>query len=211
MYSYAEEGGVGGARTTPPGDENPFPNGPSMTYFPVPFFLSSRGLRRAPCDDVPQRGALRQRTRRCLARRGERARLRDHRSTCDASPLPRSTTTRAIPAGRRCPPRGSSARGVASNRGALSTASRVYSMREANLPITAVDDAMHFLPALRSSGIEDELAQWTSDAHAAGYKVMAYNNPYVATDHREREGRPRLRRGRTVSSCASRTATSPRT
>ena len=43
LYSYAEEGGLGLGEDVEPNPENPLPNGPSMTYFPVPFFLSSKG------------------------------------------------------------------------------------------------------------------------------------------------------------------------
>ena len=43
LYNWAEEGGLGAGEATPAGPRNPYPNGPSMTYFPVPFLLSSRG------------------------------------------------------------------------------------------------------------------------------------------------------------------------
>ena len=43
LYSWAEEGALGKGENTPAGPTNPGPNGPSMTYFPVPFYLSSRG------------------------------------------------------------------------------------------------------------------------------------------------------------------------
>ena len=41
LYSWAEEGGLGGGEGKPRDEVTPYPNGPSMTYFPVPFFLSS--------------------------------------------------------------------------------------------------------------------------------------------------------------------------
>ncbi|MDB4997457.1 MAG: Alpha-xylosidase, partial [Myxococcaceae bacterium] len=43
MYSWAEEGALGAGEDAPRSDTNPYPNGPSMTYFPVPFFISSAG------------------------------------------------------------------------------------------------------------------------------------------------------------------------
>jgi len=43
MYSWAEEGALGGGEGVRRDDTNPYPNGPSMTYFPVPFFMSSAG------------------------------------------------------------------------------------------------------------------------------------------------------------------------
>ena len=43
VYSWAEEGGIGGGEGSTPGPTNPFPNGESMAYYPVPFFVSTAG------------------------------------------------------------------------------------------------------------------------------------------------------------------------
>jgi hypothetical protein len=43
LYSWAEEGGLGGGEDPLLAKGSPYPNGPSMTYFPVPFYLSSTG------------------------------------------------------------------------------------------------------------------------------------------------------------------------
>src|SRR5262249_38944448 len=43
MYSWPEEGGIGGPERQAPGPANPYPNGEAMSYYPVPFFLSTRG------------------------------------------------------------------------------------------------------------------------------------------------------------------------
>jgi alpha-glucosidase (family GH31 glycosyl hydrolase) len=43
MYNWAEEGGIGNGEGMPPGLANPFPNGEAMAYYPVPYFLSTRG------------------------------------------------------------------------------------------------------------------------------------------------------------------------
>jgi alpha-glucosidase (family GH31 glycosyl hydrolase) len=53
-------------------------------------------------------------------------------------------------------------------------------LREKKVPTTGLDDAVHFLPARSQDGREEELRQWVQTAHANGYKVMAYNNPYIA-------------------------------
>ena len=42
-YSWVEEGGLGLGEHANAGPANPFPNGPSMTYLPIPFLLSSKG------------------------------------------------------------------------------------------------------------------------------------------------------------------------
>ena len=43
LVSWAEEGGLGQGESAARGPQSPYPNGPSMTYFPVPFLLSSAG------------------------------------------------------------------------------------------------------------------------------------------------------------------------
>jgi len=43
VYSFSEEGGIGASEAEPPGTANPFPNGEAMSYYPVPFFISTRG------------------------------------------------------------------------------------------------------------------------------------------------------------------------
>src|SRR5574341_1149595 len=40
---WTEEGGIGLGPDAPPSPSNPFPNGPLGTWWPVPFFLSTRG------------------------------------------------------------------------------------------------------------------------------------------------------------------------
>jgi len=43
VYSWAEEGGVGLGENRPAGIHNPSPNGEAMTYYPVPFMISTKG------------------------------------------------------------------------------------------------------------------------------------------------------------------------
>ncbi len=43
MYSFAEEGGIGSGENQPAGPHNPYPNGEAMTYYPIPFFMSTNG------------------------------------------------------------------------------------------------------------------------------------------------------------------------
>jgi alpha-D-xyloside xylohydrolase len=43
VYSFTEEGGIGGPEDEQPSEGNPYPNGEPMTYFPVPFMVSTRG------------------------------------------------------------------------------------------------------------------------------------------------------------------------
>jgi alpha-glucosidase len=42
-YHWTEEGGIGLGPDAPLGPHNPLPNGPSTTYFPIPYYVSSEG------------------------------------------------------------------------------------------------------------------------------------------------------------------------
>lgn len=181
MYSWAEEGALGGGEGTPPSDTNPYPNGPSMTYFPVPFFMSSAGYAmhlattyrtethfgserpdawRVAVNDVNLETVI-------YVHDDPLASLDD---------FTRDTGRPMVPATwvfgpRRIVERGNMALGMPEQ-----TALRVK-----KIPTTAVDDNVHFLPARSQAGIEPELMEWTKGLHAQGFKVLAYNNPYVST------------------------------
>ncbi|WP_437999739.1 TIM-barrel domain-containing protein [Sorangium sp. So ce185] len=180
LYAWAEEGGLGQGEDAPAGPGNPYPNGPSMTYFPVPFFLSSQGygvyldttfrsevhLGSEASDtwrmavDAPSFAAT------IYVRSEPLAAIADYTEDTGRPPVPAPW----VFGPRRRVNRGSMIDGV----------DEYLLMRQRDIPITGIDDALHFLPALSHLGVEDEVAQWTSDLHAAGYKVMAYNNPYIA-------------------------------
>jgi alpha-glucosidase (family GH31 glycosyl hydrolase) len=182
LYSWAEEGALGGGEDAPLGPKNPYPNGPSMTYFPVPFFLSSEGygLHLATSyrtethfgseDPAVSRVAVN---------------ATSFEATIYVSPSPlailadytEDTGRPIVPAPWVFGPR----RRV--NLGAMVDGVPEWQrMRERHIPITGVDDAVHFLPALSQLGREDELAAWTATLHEHGYKALCYNNPYVAKD-----------------------------
>jgi alpha-glucosidase (family GH31 glycosyl hydrolase) len=52
--------------------------------------------------------------------------------------------------------------------------------RQRGVPTTTIDDNTHFLPSDSQTGREDVLRKYVADVHAAGYEIVAYNNPYVA-------------------------------
>ncbi|MBL8957741.1 MAG: glycoside hydrolase family 31 protein [Myxococcaceae bacterium] len=183
LYSWAEEAGLGGGESKKAySDDNPFPNGPSMTYFPVPFFQSSAGY-----------GLSLDTTRRTELDFGKTS-PGEWRAVVNGTTLP-LTVYAADPVevlnlwtqdtGRPMEPapwvwgprrrvgRGSQVNGVP----------EWSAMRDAGLPLTACDDAMHFLPALSHLGIETELRAWTKTMHDNGFKAIGYNNPYVAASH----------------------------
>jgi alpha-glucosidase (family GH31 glycosyl hydrolase) len=181
MYSWAEEGSLGGGEGVPRDDTNPYPNGPSMTYFPVPFFMSSAGYAmhlattyrtethfgserpdafRVAVNDVKLETIV-------YVHDDPLASLDD---------FTRDTGRPMIPAGwvfgpRRIVERGAMVQGVEEQK----------LLRLKKVPTTALDDNVHFLPARSELGKEALLAQWTKDVHAQGYKVLGYYNPYVST------------------------------
>ncbi len=183
LYSWAEEGSLGQGEGVPVGPENPAPNGPSMTYFPVPFFLSSKGY--GFSLDTTFRSELHLGSevpgawRAAVGAAAWEATVyvdRDPLRVIDAYTEDNGRPMDPAPwvfGPRRRVGRGSMVDGVEEFR----------RMRQEKIPVTGLDDAVHFLPALSHLGVEAELRLWTANAHALGYKVMAYNNPYVAANH----------------------------
>lgn len=182
LYSWAEEGALGGGEDAPPGPQNPYPSGPSMTYFPVPFFLSSKGYgmhltttyRTETHLGSEDEGAYR------VAANAGRISMtvyaqRDPLAILDA--YTEDTGRPLVPAPWVFGPR----RRVGVN-AMVGEVPEAVLMRQQKIPVTGIDDAVHFLPALSQTGREDELAAWTAGLHDLGYKALAYNNPYVASD-----------------------------
>lgn len=183
LYSWAEEGALGQGEDAGVGPTNPYPNGPSMTYFPVPFFHSSEGY--ALHVDTTYRSEVH-----FGSERPDAWRLAVNATAFAFTVYVHASPVRALDAftedtGRPIVP----APWVFGPRRRMGPGSTVDGgpeyqvMRDRQLPLTGIDDSVHFLPALSQQGREAELADWTGRMHALGYKVMAYNNPYVAADH----------------------------
>ncbi|HEY0881803.1 MAG TPA: TIM-barrel domain-containing protein [Archangium sp.] len=180
LYSWAEEGGLGGGENTPLSANNPYPNGPSMTYFPVPLFHSTRGV--STLVDTTYRsevdfGAKQSDQLRVIVDTSSLALVffvRDQ--PLDALDDYTQLTGRPlIPPPWAFGPR----RRININRqieGKLEWAL----MRERNLPLTGIDDALHVLPSGSQVGREAEVRAWTTELHANGFKVQDYNNPYLS-------------------------------
>ncbi|MFO0594240.1 MAG: glycoside hydrolase family 31 protein [Myxococcaceae bacterium] len=179
LYSWAEEGGLGGGENTPLSDTNPYPNGPSMTYFPVPFFHTTKstsvlvdGTRRSEVhfgSSAPELKIAIDGAELALVfflRNDPLDALNDYTALTGRPPIPADW---AWGPRRRI------------NRGAIIDGLPEWAqMRARKLPLTTVDDAMHSLPSFSQKGIEDQLRTWTTELHDNGFKVMDYNNPYVS-------------------------------
>lgn len=180
LYSWAEEGGTGKGEKVAADEENPFPNGPSMTYFPVPFFMSSAGF------GMHLMTSYRTETH-FGSERPDAWRVAANTTALDLviyvhdDPLvtldefTRDTGRPFVPASWVFGPR----RRVG-NGDRVGDELEWQKLRTAHVPTTGLDDAVHLLPARSELGREEELKAWTTAAHAWGYKVMAYNNPYVS-------------------------------
>jgi alpha-glucosidase (family GH31 glycosyl hydrolase) len=182
LYNWAEEGGIGTGEGMIASPQNPFPNGESMTYYPVPFFVSTHGY--AFWLDSTWRSTFDMATHHgdawrvwsldpLLAFEIYLPSANDERLWPDQL-VDRFTARTGRPmlppawayGPRRRVSRGSMVDGVP----------EIQAMRDRDLAITAVDDAVHFLPAGSHVGIEAELAAWVEQAHGLGYKVNGYYN-----------------------------------
>ena len=180
LYSWAEEGALGGGEGKPRDEVTPYPNGPSMTYFPVPFFMSSAGY--------AMHLATTYRTETHFgSERPDAWRVAVNDTTLEtvvyvhADPLrslddfTRDTGRSFVPATWVFGPR----RRVSNGQMYMGVDEPVL-LRQKKVPTTGLDDAVHLLPGRSELGREAELRQWIERGHAAGFKVMAYNNPYVS-------------------------------
>ncbi len=185
IYSYAEEGGIGTGEGMIAGPDNPYPYGEAMTYYPVPFFVSTHGY--GFWLDTTYRSQFELATERDDAWRAWEVgptlayevytKIPD-----DPRPWPyqiidlfTAATGRPMTAPpwvygprRRIGP-SSMANGVTEDR----------AMRDADLAITAIDDAVHFYPNGSHIGREAELSAWIARANALGYRVNGYFNSMI--------------------------------
>ena len=184
VFSFAEEGGLGGRESE--ATRAQYPNGETMTYFPVPFYVSTAGY--GFWLDTTYRSEFNLATGDPGANRawhiGPTLAFEVYTPGAgDARPWPlqiidRFTATTGRPmlppawafGPRRRIGRGSMVGGVP----------EIRAMRDEDLAITAVDDALHFLPAGSHVGIEPQLAQFTAQARALGYRVNGYYNSLFA-------------------------------
>jgi len=180
LYSWAEEGGLGAGEDAPAAAQNPYPNGPSMTWFPVPFLLSNRGY--GLFADTTARVEWHLGSERPDAWRvAANARRIDLILYVHDSPL---ETLRDYTAdtGRPAPPApwAFGPRRIVGPGSQINGVDEWRLLRSAKVPTTGLDDNVHFLPQRSESGREEALRGWTTQLHAAGFKVLGYYTPYVS-------------------------------
>jgi alpha-glucosidase (family GH31 glycosyl hydrolase) len=179
---WVEEGGIGQGEAVPPGPDNPGPNGPGMTYAPVPFYLSSRGYglymdttyRTGYSLGADDRGLYRiyaaepRLSYRVLVHEDPKDTLAHYTSITGRASLPAPW----VFGPRRRVDRGSMVNGVP----------EAQALRDAKVPTTMVDDTTHFLPIGSEVGHEGEIATYVAMVHGLGYKAIGYYNPYISVE-----------------------------
>ncbi|MFW6049840.1 MAG: TIM-barrel domain-containing protein [Myxococcota bacterium] len=195
VYAWAEEGGVGTGEGEVAGPGNPEPNGEAMTYFPVPFFVSTEGY--GFWLDSTWRNEFNLATERDDAWRvwhlGPELAYEVYVPIPeDERPWPyhlvdlftARTGRPMLPPAWTLGPR----RRI--NSGDMQVVDgvemhEIEAMRALDLAITGVDDSVHFLPKGRHVGREAELAEWVQDGHDLGYRMNCYYNSLFAVPSTE--------------------------
>ena len=173
-YDWVEDKGLGQGESTPPGPNNPLPNGPTMTYLPTPWFMSPRGFGVFLAsgvrtvfhlgDEVPDAWRFESWTSSLdttiFADRDPKGLLED--LTAMTGRPPEIPDWALAPRRRGDPGSG-----------------EWDKLRAANVPTTAIDTAVHYFPA--GDGSDHAAMQAiTSELHTKGFKAIAYFCPFVA-------------------------------
>lgn len=188
LYSWSEEGGIGGGEGRLAGPNNPGPNGESMTYYPVPFFVSTRGY--GFWLDTTHRSEF------DLARTDDSTLRVSHVGPSlafevflpgqdDGRPWPyRIVDAFTARTGRpMVPPSWTFGPRRRINHGNVRDGvPEIQAMRDRDLALTSMDDAIHFLPDASEVGNEETIENATARARALGIYVNGYFNPYLAND-----------------------------
>jgi len=190
VFSYAEEGGIGTGEGMPASPDNPYPSGQAMTGYPVPFFVSTN--RYAFWLDTTWRSQFELATERDDAWRvwhvGPTLAYEIYTTTTDdsdARPWPyqlidRFTATTGRP--MAAPEWVYGPRRRINREDMQGSVSEPQAMRDLDLAITSIDDALHFYPNGSHVGIEAQLSAWTASARALGYRVNGYYNSMINRD-----------------------------
>ncbi len=188
VYNWPEEGGLTMGEDVPPSADNPSPNGGTMTYYPVPFLLSTAGY--GFWLDTTYFNQFELASERPDAWRawevGPTLAFEIYvPHTADARPWPiQVIDTFTATTGRpMIPPDWSFGPRRRINRQTIiDGVPEIQAMRDQGLALTSVDDTLHFLPDGNDIGNEDVLRAWVQSATALGYKMIGYFNPYFSSD-----------------------------
>jgi alpha-glucosidase len=188
VYNWPEEGGLTTGELNPPDLSNPYPNGGTMTYYPVPFFLSTQGY--GFWLDTTYFSQFELATESPDAWRAWTTDPQlafeiyvPHAANPDPWPLQVLDTFTATTGRPMIPPDWSfGPRRRIDQQTLINGVPEIQAMRDQGLAITAADDSLHFLPDGSDIGNEDTLRAWTASGTALGYKMIGYYNPYFSSD-----------------------------
>jgi sulfoquinovosidase len=181
LYNWQEEGGLTSGEDAPADPNNPFPNGATMTYYPVPFFLSTAGY--AFWLDTTWRSQFDFASDRPDAWRAWHIGPTLAFEVYVGTPLAEIDSFTQTTGRPMIPPDWSFGPRRRINRETMiNGVSEIQAMRDNDLALTSVDDALHFLPAASDQGNEQTLRDWTAANAQLGYKVIGYYNPYFSSD-----------------------------
>ncbi len=173
-YVWVEDKGLGQGEDAAPGPANPEPNGDTMTYIPMPWFMSPRGF-----------GVFVSTTYRTVFHLGEETpdawRYEEWTSQNDTTvfvdPDPKNLLDDLTAMTGR-PPAVADWVLAPRRRGDLGTG-EWDRLRAAHVPTSVLDTAVHYFP---NGGGSDHasLQAVTAELHAKGFKAIAYFCPFVA-------------------------------
>jgi len=187
VYVWAEEGGLGTGEADRASRDNPYPNGEQMSYYPVPFFLSTAGYGfwldstwRSTFDLAAPARPDALRVWHIGPRLAYEVYLPD---AADPRPWPyqlidRFTATTGRP--MRPPAWALGPRRRVGPGAQVMGVPELQAMRDQDLAITSVDDTLHFLPMGSHVGREADRRAWTASTEALGVRSEGYYNPYLA-------------------------------
>lgn len=185
VFSFLEEGGIGTGEGTVAGPDNPYPFGEAMAYYPVPFFVSTKGY--GFWLDTTWRSEFELATERDDAWRvwhtGPDLAYEVYTPSADDDrPWPYHLVDRFTEVTGRPmvpPPWAYGPRRRLGPNSMVAGVPEDQAMRDQDLALTAIDDALHFYPNGSHIGREQALSAWTARARALGYRVNGYYNSMI--------------------------------
>ena len=172
--TFVQNAGLGQGEGTPVGPSNPSPDGPDMTYMPIPWFMDPLGF-----------GVLLNGTVRTTYHLGDDApdawRIESWRDTADvtlfADPNPLDLVADLTAITGRPPAIADYV--IAPRRRADPGTDDVDKLELAKIPTSVIDLDVHYFP--NGGGTDSASMQaLTSDMHNRGYKTVSYFCPFVA-------------------------------
>lgn len=175
LDNWVEDGGFGQGEDVPPSESVPFPSGRSQTNAPIPFFFSTRGF-----------GMLLETTRRARFHMGDETPSAFRVETWDRRFDARLFVSRdprelieSLTAHTGRPPRVPDWLLGPRRRANIGT-DEAQRLRDAKVPTTMIDTALHYFPNGTGDLTHDDLLAITTDLHEQGYKAIAYFNSFVS-------------------------------